>query len=218
MASEAHKRELFNLYLIHRQTITERLAQFARLWHECSEADLFRELAFCLLTPQSKARQCWQAVECLCDNGLLFGGNRTDIATELRSKVRFHNNKAEYLVRARELFTAGGALQVRTTLLAQGHPIEMRRWLAERVVGMGYKEASHFLRNVGQGEDLAILDRHILRNLATYGVIDRMPTSLSRKKYLDIERAMRSFAASLGMPLAHLDMVLWCKETGEVFK
>lgn len=52
---------------------------------------------------------------------------------------------------------------------------------------MSYKEASHFLRNVGFGEDVAILDRHILRNLERLAVIDEIPKTLSPKLYLEIE-------------------------------
>lgn len=52
---------------------------------------------------------------------------------------------------------------------------------------MSYKEASHFLRNVGFGENIAILDRHILRNLVKLEVIDELPKTLTPKLYLEIE-------------------------------
>ena len=55
------------------------------------------------------------------------------------------------------------------------------------VKGLGMKEASHFLRNVGRGKTIAILDRHILKNLKKYGAIDGVPTSLTKKRYLEIE-------------------------------
>ena len=86
------------------------------------------------------------------------------------------------------------------------------------MLGLGYKEASHFLRNIGLGEDLAILDRHILKNLVLLGVIDEVPSSLSRKTYLDIERRMTEFSKRLGINMGQLDLLLWYKEAGEVFK
>jgi N-glycosylase/DNA lyase len=86
------------------------------------------------------------------------------------------------------------------------------------VLGLGYKEASHFLRNIGLGEDLAILDRHILKNLMLLGVIREVPTSLSRKTYLEIERKMTAFSKEAGIPMSKLDLLLWYKEAGEVFK
>ncbi len=93
-----------------------------------------------------------------------------------------------------------------------------REWLVENVKGYGYKEASHFLRNIGLGADLAILDRHILKNLKSAGVIRQIPKSLNRKNYLDVEERMRKFARKVRIPLDHLDLVLWYKEAGEVFK
>jgi len=84
---------------------------------------------------------------------------------------------------------------------------------------VGFRDqASHFLRNMGFGENIAILDRHILKNLMLLGVIEEIPHSLSKKRYLDIERRMRIFASKIGVRMSHLDLVLWYKEVGEVFK
>ena len=63
---------------------------------------------------------------------------------------------------------------------------DLRAWLVREVKGLGWKEASHFLRNIGF-RDLAILDRHILRNLRRHGVIRTIPASLPEKRYLAIE-------------------------------
>ena len=83
---------------------------------------------------------------------------------------------------------------------------------------MGYKEASHFLRNIGFGDDIAILDRHILKHLVGNKVIPEVPKSLTGKKYLEIEQKMKEFANSTGIPFGHLDLVWWSEETGEIFK
>ena len=79
------------------------------------------------------------------------------------------------------------------------------------------KEASHFLRNIGKGENLAILDRHVLKNLIRLQVID-YPKTLSKRVYLEIEDKMKDFSNKVSIPLAHLDLLLWSLETGEVFK
>ena len=84
---------------------------------------------------------------------------------------------------------------------------------------MGYKEASHFLRNIGFADDLAILDRHILKNLKIFGIIEEIPKSLSKKKYLEIEKAMKKFAIEkVKVPVAHLDFLFWYLFNGEIFK
>jgi N-glycosylase/DNA lyase len=74
------------------------------------------------------------------------------------------------------------------------------------------------LRNIGLGEDLAILDRHILKNLALLGVIKEVPSNLSRKTYLEIEKKMTEFSKEAEIPMGKLDLLLWYKEAGEVFK
>ena len=98
-----------------------------------------------------------------------------------------------------------------------GNP-DKREWLVENVYGYGYKEAAHFLRNIGFYEDIAILDRHILKNLAKLKVIDEVPKSLTKKKYFEIEEKMRSFCNETGISMEELDLILWSQETGEIFK
>lgn len=218
MARTQFEAELVGLYARHRPVIERRLAEFRRVGEEATEEGLFRELVFCLFTPQSKARSCWAAVECLCDKRLLLEGGPGEIARELCGGVRFHHNKSRYVVEARELFTVDAALSVRGGLDAFEDGREARDWLARTVKGLGLKEASHFLRNIGRGDGLAILDRHILRNLARCGVIEKEPRSLTARQYRDTEQAMIAFAEGMGMPVTHLDLLLWCRETGEVFK
>ncbi|MDP2974084.1 MAG: DNA lyase, partial [Candidatus Diapherotrites archaeon] len=98
------------------------------------------------------------------------------------------------------------------------NPTSARNRLAENVKGLGMKESSHFLRNIGLGEGLAILDRHIVRNLLRYGAIKEMPKNLGKKNYLLIEEKMRQFSKRIGIPLAELDLLFWSKETGKIFK
>ena len=95
---------------------------------------------------------------------------------------------------------------------------ETREWLVSNVKGFGYKEASHFLRNIGFGSDIAILDRHILKNLKKHGVINEIPKTITKKNYFEIENRMRDFSKRSGIPMAHLDLLFWSNETGEIFK
>ncbi len=83
---------------------------------------------------------------------------------------------------------------------------------------MSFKEASHFLRNVGFGDDLAILDRHILRNMEKLGVIKEIPKTITPKKYKEMEVKLRKYTKKVGIPMDHMDLLLWYKEAGEIFK
>jgi N-glycosylase/DNA lyase len=97
--------------------------------------------------------------------------------------------------------------------------INMREWLVSNIKGYGYKEASHFLRNIGLGRDIAILDRHILKNLKKFSVINKIPDSVGpRKIYLEIEEKMRRFSRDIGIPLDALDLLFWSLQTGFIFK
>ncbi|HPE63843.1 MAG TPA: N-glycosylase/DNA lyase [Methanothrix sp.] len=209
--------EILAFHRAQKEKIDARLADFRRIWSEGSDRDLFAELAFCILTPQSRARTCWPAVERLRGCDLLFAGSSDEILEKL-SNVRFKERKASYIVAARNQFTRDGRLRVRSVLEGFESPFALREWLVENVMGLGYKEAGHFLRNVGLGEDLAILDRHILKNLVLLGVIDEVPASLTKRRYLEIERRMIEFSKKTGIPMGHLDLLLWSKETGEIFK
>jgi N-glycosylase/DNA lyase len=212
-----HVNYLKKIYRQKQQEIILRLNEFAKIWDTDNEHDIFCELAFCIFTPQSKAKACWASVTTLCREGLLFRGTPAQIRTNLHC-VRFHNKKADYLVNARRLFLRDGIVSVKQVLGTFPHPAACRDWLVKNIKGLGYKEASHFLRNIGFGGELAILDRHILRNLVQLGVIGEIPESLSRACYLQTERAMQAFAKKIRIPISHLDLLLWYKETGEIFK
>ncbi len=87
----------------------------------------------------------------------------------------------------------------------------------KNIKGIGYKEASHFLRNVGY-KNIAILDRHIINLMLEYGLIEEKPKTLSRKIYLSIEKKLKIIADRLNMPMAELDLYMWYMKTGEVLK
>ena len=211
------KEDINNIYKKVHKKIESRLAEFEKLFQEGSEEALFSELVFCILTPQSKARNCWECVRELNKKDLILKGDWKNIVKEL-NRARFKNKKARYIISAREKFLKNGKLNVKSKIAGFGNAQEAREWLVSNIKGMGYKEASHFLRNTGLGEDIAILDRHILRNLKELGVINEIPSSISKKKYMEIEGQMKEFSKRVNIPITELDLLFWCKETGEVFK
>ncbi len=208
--------EIKELYSKLRSEIEYRLKKFRTLWEKEDERDVFAEMVFCLLTPQSKARVCWTAVERMKWD-ILIKGNEEEIVNCLVG-VRFKYTKARRIIEVRERFVKYGEVAIRTILERFEEPEEARDWLVSNISGYGYKEASHFLRNIGLGENLAILDRHILRNLEEAGVIERMPKTLTKRKYLEIEGRMRDFSIKTGIPMGALDLIFWYMGTDEIFK
>lgn len=203
---------LRKLYLKEREAIRKRLSEFSKIYENGSDEDLFRELAFCILTPQSRARVCDMAIRSMGD--LIFSGTQNEIRAGLRG-VRFANNKSSYMVEARNFFAGLGGMRKTIDSVPR---VKLRDWLAENVMGIGMKEAGHFMRNIGLGKNIAILDVHILHNLLRYGVIDKIPESMSGKRYLEIEEKMRQFSGKVGIPMDELDLLFWSHETGEIFK
>jgi len=206
---------LLSEYRQKRKDIKNRLKEFKNI-HKGENKDIFAELCFCLLTPQSKAVSCDKAIAGLKKSGLLYTGCVRAISKNLKG-VRFHNNKSAYIVGARNLLGNKKGIDIKAKL-DPSDAQATRDWLVKNIKGLGYKEASHFLRNIGLGKDLAIIDRHILRNLKKYKVISKTPASLSRKVYLDIENKMRGFSRRINIPLDELDFLFWSKETGMIFK
>ena len=92
----------------------------------------------------------------------------------------------------------------------------IREWLAKTIKGLGYKEASHFLRNIGF-KNLAIIDFHIIDILEKFGIIQK-PKTLSKKKYIEIEQVLKKIGECVNLDLDELDLYLWYMETNEVLK
>ncbi len=200
-----------------REEIRSRLDEFKKIWRKGTKEEIFAELVFCLLTPMSRARSCWAAVESLMRKGVLFTGDTNKIVRELNG-VRFIYKKSGYIVEARERFLMDSKISMRSILSQINYGHEAREWLVQHVKGIGYKEASHFLRNIGFEQSLAILDRHILKNLEFFGVIEEIPGSLSRRRYLEVEKRMMEFSKAIQIPMSYLDLVMWYRETGQIFK
>jgi len=197
--------------------IKKRILEFS-LRHNDPDKEVFSELCFCILTANANALRCDDAIKELKAAGLLLNGSACRIKPKLVGRVRFHNKKAEFIVRARDLFSRGTRLEVKK-YLNKRDIVATRDWLVEHIKGYGYKEASHFLRNIGLGQDIAILDRHILKNLKHFGVIAKVPPSTgSRKVYMAIEEKMRKFSKGVGIPLEDLDLLFWSLQTGFIFK
>jgi N-glycosylase/DNA lyase len=209
--------ELPGMYLPIKGRIEDRLSEFRGIWDSRDDDAMLRELLFCLLTPQSKAKVCWGAISEMACSDVLLKGTYEEVLSSI-GMVRFKYKKAAFLITARERFVGNGGLRLSRHIEGLGTPRDARGWFAENIKGMGYKEASHFLRNIGLGADLAILDRHVLRNMKGYGIISSVPSHISKKDYLFLEGKVEEFSHMVGIPMDHLDMLLWFKEAGDVFK
>jgi len=172
--------------------------------------EVFKELAFCILAANFSASRAMEIIEKL--GGKLLTLDGLELAEELRRLGhRFPEARARYIVEARGKFE-----EIMEAINEIEDEKKLRGWLAENVKGLGYKEASHFLRNIGY-EDVAIIDFHILKVLRKYGLIESVKT-LTKKRYLEIEGILRSIAREAGITLAELDLYLWYMDAGKILK
>ena len=217
MKKNEYFKEIEKIYKEIKGDIKKRLEEFKNTWEKGSNKDIHLELSFCILTPQSKALNAWQAITNLKKDDLIFKGTAEELV-EYLNIVRFKNNKAKYLVELREQMTKKGKIITKDFFNSLPTVYEKRDWIVKNTKGMSYKEAGHFLRNVGFGADVAILDRHILKNLVKLEVIDELPKTLSPKLYLEIEEKMRKYCEFVKIPMDEMDLLLWYKEAGVIFK
>ena len=211
--------EIRATHKVRRREIRARLAEFEEVWRVGSDARLWEELAFCIFTAGASARMGMRAIEVV--GPLLSNGRREDMTRALKKAGahRFPIARPAYIVVTRNYLREDCDMRLRQRLRNFSDPIERRDWLVQekRIKGVGYKEASHFLRNIGfKGH--AILDKHVLRCLAELAVVETSKPPATRGRYLQIEERLRSFAREIRIDFDELDLVLWSMRTGEVLK
>jgi len=188
--------------------VDKRLAEFKRLG-EGSNNDIFKELCFCILTANFNAEKSIIIQRELGDGFLFLSEN--ELADKLRRLGhRYPNTRAKYIVYARRF--KDSLRDVIGSLSGE----RLREWFVKYLKGLGYKEASHFLRNIGF-EDYAIVDFHIVDLLVKHGLVVK-PKTMTKMRYLEIERVLKVVAEKAGFTLAELDLYLWFMETGKVLK
>jgi N-glycosylase/DNA lyase len=210
---------LLATYVVRKREIRSRLREFREIGQAASDARLWEEMVFCIFTAGASARMGLRSVEAL--RPLLESGAHQEMTRALvaAGAHRFPNARPGYVIVTRNYLRESCSMRLRERLLSYRDPIERRDWLAKepRVKGLGYKEASHFLRNIGF-KGYGILDKHIVRSLYELKVIDSAKPPGSRGKYLEIEDKMRQFASSTGINFDELDLLLWSMKTGEILK
>lgn len=197
--------------------IRARLAEFQAVWAERSDARLWEELVYCIFTAGASARMGLRSIEAV--RHLLLEGAQEELTRALTGVHRYPAARPGYIVVTRSFLIEDCGLRLFERLEGFTDPVARRDWLAreKRIKGLGYKEASHFLRNVGL-RGYGILDKHILRCLFELGVIESPEPPATRARYLETEERLRKFARDINVDFDELDLVLWSMKTGEILK
>ena len=202
-----------------KKEIRARLDQFRGVWRDGSDEQLFEELVFCIFTAGASARMGFRSVEAV--RPFLMNGKREDMTLALKTTGahRFPVERPGYIVVTRNYLREHCDMALRSKLRSFVDPLERRDWLAQekQIKGLGYKESSHFLRNIGLLGH-AILDKHVMSCLADLKVVETPKPPATRTRYLETEERLRSFAREVRIDFDELDLVLWSMKTGEVLK
>lgn len=200
-----------------RKEIRARLAEFRAVWKRGSDEQLWEELVYCVFTAGASARMGLRSIDAV--RHLLLTGGKAELTEALRGVHRYPSARPGYIIVTRDYLFEDCGMRLRERLQSFRDPLARRDWLAgeRRIKGLGYKEASHFLRNIGFS-GYAILDKHILRSLSELGVIETPKPPTTRARYLETEERLRRFASDWRINFDELDLVLWSMKTGVVLK
>lgn len=200
----------------HGEVIIKRLSEFEQTYKK-GDKEIFRELCFCILTANASARGGMKAIEALGDS--IFSGTEKQVSNALhKCGYRFWRKRANYIVETRRFMQNHCKMKLKKEIeKKKENPEELRAFFAKNAKGIGMKEASHFLRNIGFKE-YAILDKHIVNCLYEARVFENNEKPKNRKKYLEMEEKMKEFSKKINVPMAELDLILWSSKTGEILK
>ena len=177
---------------------------------KASREDLFGELSFCILAANTSAEMGIRVQNAIGNRGFLEM-EPDELRSELnRIRCRFYNNRSRFIVEAREI------ADDLPEIVNSENTEEARDELVRRVKGIGYKESSHFLRNVGTF-DFAILDKHIVGMISRDMGVEPIK-SFSRKKYMEMEGHFKDLAREFNLKPGVLDLHMWKIATGKVLK
>ena len=193
-----------------RRIIEYRIREFKRIGYSSIDR-IFIELSYCILTANYRAdktikiqRKIWMG---------FLEWDKEKLSRELRSLgYRFPDTRAGYIVEARE------KLDLIKEIIEDNVSEKIKRMkLKNKIRGLGLKESSHFLRNIGY-DNLAIIDRHILKILKRYSLIDSKISVNNWKTYENLENILLMTANSLNTTLSRLDLYLWYLSTKTIMK
>ena len=200
-----------------REQIKSRLGDFSAVWASDDDQRIWEEMVYCFFTGGCSARMGLRSVDSV--RPLLRTGTQEEMAHVLKGVHRYPNARSHYIVHSRKFLAEKCDFQIKAKLESFDCSLERRDWLVQEkgIKGLGYKEASHFLRNIGF-RGYAILDKHVLNCLAELKIIDDPKPPNTRSRYLRVEEKLRQFALDTGIDFDEMDLVLWSMKTGEVLK
>jgi len=198
-------------------------------WNIASEDLLLYELVACILGSQVQYEHALAAVNYLKTMGLLDINHllETQIDLELQIKealeqpifpplTKFGGRKYRYpAMRANHIRRTMEAIylkrnSIKGILESSIDEYDARLRFMSIAIGIGPKQASLFLRNIGYTDNLAILDTHVLRYMSMVGLLPQKINSVSSvQKYEQIENKLFRYTKKFKEKLSCIDTAIW---------
>ncbi len=189
--------------------IHNRINEFKEMGKKPIES-IFKELCFCIMTANCSAERCIEVQEKMGDSFITL--SEMQLPSKMKEyHYRFPNIRSKFIIEAREKMN-----QLEYIIKSANGGKDLREWIVKNIKGIGYKEASHFLRNIGYNE-YAIVDFHIVDLLLKHDIIEK-PKSMTKTKYFEIEETLKTIGNEVNLNMAELDLYLWYLETGKILK
>ncbi len=206
-----------NAHIERREAIRSRLLEFEDVWKNGSDQRLWEEMVYCFFTGGCSARMGLRSID--ATRPYLLSGSHDEVMNALLGKHRYPRARAGYVIASRDFLEAHCGMRLKEKLSGFQDHYERRDWLVNEkgIKGLGFKEASHYLRNIGL-KGYAILDKHVLRCLSELRIIMEPKPPTTRLKYLEIEERLKQFAKEIEIDFDEIDLVLWSMKTGEILK
>ncbi|MGH7884068.1 MAG: N-glycosylase/DNA lyase [Thermodesulfobacteriota bacterium] len=204
-------------YQIKSPEINNRLEEFEEIGKNSSNEKLFEEMAFCIFTAGASAKMGLNAINSVKD--ILEHASLNQLRRRLRGVYRFPNSRSRYIIHTRNYLLKNYNMNIREILFSFKDPFDRRIFLAKNknIMGLGFKESSHFLRNIGF-KGYAILDKHMINCMYELKIIGSNKPPASEKSYIAIENKLKQFSLKIGLDFDELDLLLWSEKTGEILK
>lgn len=222
-------------YYNKKSRISERLSQFEKFFSEPyswfyrngelillpvetkEDYRLFEELAFCIFTANTSAEMGAKAVDAV--RNVLLNGTADDMTRRLEGIYRFNNVRPAHIIHTRNYLKNSLNFELKNKIKSFKDKNELRDFFAlnKDIKGLGMKEASHFLRNIGF-KGYAILDKHIINSLHEFGILRTNEKPKNNREYLEIEQKFINFSKDVGIDMDELDLLLWSRKNGRILK
>lgn len=218
-----NREDLKKHYSENKEDIQSKLKEFRDL-RKASDERLFKELCFVILTSRSSAENAWRATEELDDKDLLSEPKRQEIKEVIaENRIQFEDRKAGFILEnfkflSQPTFDEPSKSMKLRARIKPDNIMQCRKWFVQNIKGVGWKGASHFLRNIGYGDSFAILSSHTVSVLFDLDVLKNSKPPNHEESYLNAEEKVQNFGEEIGINIQALDIVLWSYRTGKVFK